>query len=143
MKIMNREISLNQIMMVILLGFSIFFFLKWYLAGSDTKEQTKEFKEKIERIEKEKKVLATQRDSMYVHYKVMELSIKEREKRIADLNLKLQDLQFKLVESKYNLEKIRQEIKVIKAKIDELTKNPVKRTGNDLLNSLDEKIKNR
>ena len=55
MVIMNKQITLNQILIVILLGFSIFFFCKWYFAGSDTKKETKDLKERIKEIEKEKK----------------------------------------------------------------------------------------
>ncbi|CAG7580277.1 MAG: putative outer capsid protein [uncultured marine phage] len=141
MKSFFKKLDMKSWMILILLALTLVFGFKWYFSGDAGS------KERIEQLEKENEQLSDERADNIKLINILEIEVTNLEKVIEtkeeiidslDVMVGIQDQ--KIAESKRELYKMRKEIEEKKEKIEELKKNPFKRTGNDLLNSLKNKV---
>jgi chromosome segregation ATPase len=137
-----KKLDVKSWIIVVLLIISLVFVGKWYFKGDDVaKSKIKELEGQIELIQKEK----AQRDA---NIKVLQDQQKDLEATIAVKTQLVEDLARgnvllanQVAYAQKGLEETRKKLKETQDKIAELLKNPVKREGDDLLNSLKNKTK--
>lgn len=137
------KLDIKSILILVFLGISIFFGLKWFWSGDSAS------KERVKQLEKEYKLLEDQKkavDLEIVAWKAKSDSLKKLDLKLQS-EIAKQELLTKKAEadaqkSKANLDKIRQDLAETQHKIDEIKNHPPNRTGDDLLQSLKNKTKN-
>lgn len=137
----NFKLDLKSLLILILLGTCILFFAMWYFRGSNTKEQVKKLEKEINKIE-------LVRDSLQNANKILEIEFDKKQKEIDNRDIRIKKYESELIKTKQDLTKANDKVKEYqkelsetKKKIEELEKNPIKREGDDLINSLKEKLK--
>ena len=137
------KLDIKSILILVFLGISIFFGLKWFWSGDSAS------KERVKQLEKEYKLLEDQKKA--VHLEIVSWRAKSDSLKKLDLKLQAdiakQELLTKKAESdaqksKANLDKIRHDLVETQHKIDEIKNHPPNRTGDALLESLKNKTKN-
>lgn len=137
------KLDIKSILILVFLGISIFFGLKWFWSGDSAS------KERVKQLEKEYKLLEEQKKAVDIEI----VTWRAKSDSLKKLDLKLQaeitkqELLTKKAEldaqkSKANLDKMRQDLAETKSKIEEIKNNPPNRTGDALLESLKNKTKN-
>ncbi len=136
------KFDIKSILILVLLGFSLVFFYKWYFSGLDG------YKKEIKRLHSENKILQNKRDSVSLIIKGLEIDFVKLQKQDSLLKIKIQNSENdvrlakdKANKSKSELDNLRKDLDNTKKQIEELQKNPLNRTGDDLLNSLKIKTK--
>jgi regulatory protein YycH of two-component signal transduction system YycFG len=133
--------DIKNVLLGILILLSAFFFYKWYFS-SDTVAIVENKKLEIEnkKLEKERRDIDRVNDSLSIHYKSIEAEITKTSKGIDILKGNFIELQNDV--RKYNDELVTNQVVIseLQKRIDYLIDNPTKRTGDDLIRSLDEKI---
>lgn len=132
--------DIKNLIILILLIFSLVFGYIWFWGGGKT------YRDKIKNLEKtrlelvkERTKLEQQVDSLKI---INELLIKNDEKLKVDIEKKdeeIRKLNKKFERSIIEFNDLKQKIKDTQIKIEEIKKNPIKRTGENLLNSLKNK----
>lgn len=138
---MKVRLDLKSILILCLVVISILFFSLWFLKGTGYK---KEFK----LLEQEFKNLQHTRDSLVKVNLKLKGDFDKTQKSIDDRNRKILQIESQLNKSKAQLNKAngelsrnKKDLEDTKRKIENLKKDPIKREGEDLLNSLKEKLK--
>lgn len=136
------KLDFKSILILIFLGFSLFFGYNWYFKGDDgIKEQLNQLQERYDEIEKEKKESNKRlEDNAFVIDSLMLVDSLNNEK-IALLEFNVREAEDKANESAGKLSKVQKELLATRQKIKELKENPPNRTGEDLLNSIKNKTK--
>jgi septal ring factor EnvC (AmiA/AmiB activator) len=134
------KVSLNSIVTISLILLCLFFGSMWYLKGSDYKKKLKESNLRIEKIEKVRDSLKSVNKKLEIDFKEIQINILEREKRIRKIENELSIVKKDLKRANINLENNKKSYNESKKRISELKKNPIKREGQDLINSLKEKL---
>lgn len=133
--------KIKNILMGVLLLLAVFFFCKWYFSTDDVaKEENKKLKIENQKLEKDREVLTKKNDSIVIHYTTVEKNIEKTLERINMLDDKLGKLRTEVLDSKKEQEATQKEINELLKQIAYLKAHPTKRTGNDLLESLNKKI---
>ncbi len=136
------KLDFKSILILILLGFSLFFGYNWYFKGDDvSKEKLNQLQERYDEIEKEKKESNKRlEDNAFVIDSLM-LVDSLNSKKIALLESNVKKAEDKANESAGKLSAVQKELIATRKKIEELKENPPNRTGDDLLNSIKNKTK--
>jgi chromosome segregation ATPase len=106
------------------------------------------YKKDINRLEKDSKTIQHERDSLDKANKKILEEVNIHLKNIELLQVRIDSVETLIVNKnkeisklKYNANEYRKENERIKREIEKLENNPIKRVGDDLLNSLKEKTK--
>lgn len=141
---MNIQIDSKSILIILLLSFSLFFGYKWYFSMSDRKE----WKDKVEQLNKENKALIDKRDSLQSSLNDLKIIYDDIVVKDSLLQIQISDLEKDIIDSKNKanrtvkeLNKIKQELEENKRRIEELINNPIDKTDNELIESLKNKLK--
>jgi chromosome segregation ATPase len=137
------KIDSKSILIIVFLIISLFFGYKWYFNTDNSN-----YKNQIEELRIQNQFLEKQRDSINVKINLLEnnlLTLTESEKtlliKIESLSSEIESAKKNANKSKSELEKLRAELANTIKKIEHLKSNPPNRTGDDLLNSLKNKLK--
>jgi len=129
--------NISSVTLLVILTISIFFNLK-NCSGDD----------RYEALERANKSLQCSRDSLIkindslqINFNLLQDSINKREKIISDLNNELSKSNKSLDFANSRVSDLEKEKRDINKKIKELLKNPIKRDGDLLINSLKNKLK--
>lgn len=136
------KVDFKSILVLILLGFALFFGYKWYFTdNSDYKKRIKELKEQYQILEDEK----NKNNLIIERYKVELDSIMIQDSlnliRISELEVKVFDSEQKAKNSKKQFLKLQNQLEETRKKIEDFKKNPPNRTGDSLLESIKNKTK--
>jgi chromosome segregation ATPase len=137
------KLDIKSILILVLLGLTILFGFKWFFSGDGSS------KERVKQLEQEFKNLESQKKSVDLEI----INWKEKLDSLIQLDIKLQDelskqeAKTKIAEieankSKVNLAKLKRDLEETQRKIDDFKNNPPNRTGDALLESLKNKVKN-
>lgn len=136
------KLDIKSILILVLLGFSLFFGYSWYFRGDSG------YKERLKQLEIRNKVIEHQKDSIkevLVQKEIEFIKLKKSESilesEIASLEMDILNARRNANKSKAELDKIMKSLAETRRKIEDLKKNPPNRTGNDLLNSIKIKTK--
>jgi chromosome segregation ATPase len=131
----------KTIVILLLLTVLAFFYFKGMFSGDDHSDERKQLEKRNEEIVQEKKDLqdafVTTRE-MYVEDSI-ELSNLKKEMRL--LEALLADKEAELKKSKDELKQAQKQVEKTRNEIKDLEENPIKRTGKELLESIDQKTK--
>lgn len=131
----------KTIVILLLLTVLAFFYFKGMFSGDDHSDERKQLEQRNEEIVQEKKYLqdafVTTRE-MYVEDSI-ELSNLKKEMRL--LEALLADKEAELKKSKDELKQAQKQVEKTRNEIKDLEENPIKRTGKELLESIDQKTK--
>jgi chromosome segregation ATPase len=137
------KIDVKSILIIVFLTISLFFGYKWYF---DTDNSN--YKNQIKELRIQNRFLEKQRDSINVKINLLEtelLKLTESEKtlliKIGSLSAEIESAKKNANKSKTELEKLRTELANTREKIKHFKNNPPNRTGDNLLNSLKNKLK--
>ena len=131
----------KTIVILVLLAFGGIFFTKWYFTSSGYKGEIKDLENKNKQIEKSRDSLKVVNKGLRDIYKMYEDTIQVRNKQITEFEGKLYILKWDLKKSNDKLSGYQKELQKTKDRIDSLSNNPANRDGDDLINSLKEKLK--
>lgn len=136
------KLDFKSILILILLGFALFFGYKWYFTdNSDYKNQIKELEKQYQILEDEKK----QNKLIIERYKVELDSIMVQDSlniiKISELEGRVYDAERNAENSKKEFDKLQKQLEETRKKIEEFKKNPPNRTGDALLESIKNKTK--
>lgn len=141
---MNIQIDSKSILIILLLGFSLFFGYKWYFSIDDRKE----WKNKVEELNQQNKELTDKRDSLQSSLKELKLIYNDIVVRDSILQVEISDLENEIIKSRNKADRsvkalnaIKKELEIKKKKIEELISNPVDKSDVELLESLKNKLK--
>lgn len=136
------KLDFKSILILILLGFALFFGYKWYFTdNSDYKNKIKELEEQYQLLEDEK----NKNNLIIEGYKVELDSIMVQDSlnliKISELEVRVYDAEINAENSKKEFDKIQKQLEETRKKIEEFKKNPPNRTGDALLESIKNKTK--
>lgn len=138
----DLKFDIKSILILVLLGFSLIFFYKWYFSGVDG------YKNELKRLHSENKILQHKRDSVNLIIRGLETDYKKLQVLDSTLRVKIkkdeEEIKFakdRANKSKGELDNLRLELEKTKKQIEDLKDKPANRTGDDLLNSLKIKTK--
>lgn len=124
-------------LIVVLLIAAIVFGGLWYFKADNASEQrVKDLEQQVKDIEKEKKHVDLVIDSLQTKQKDLEKVIADKTAQLVIIEKENARLSSQVTSAKQNLDVLRKKLKETQDKITELTTNPIKRDGDDLLNSL-------
>lgn len=132
--------SLYSIIVVLLL---IIIVGAWYALSSDKKlkEKNKKLFEQIETIQSQRDSLAKERVILESKYDSVEVLVTKEQEKLLQIESDLKKSEKNLKDAKFALKKYKDEYDAIDKKINALHQNSIKRTGQDLLLSLEKKVK--
>lgn len=136
------KLDIKSILILILLGLTLIFGLKWFWSGDDaSKQRVKELEKQFTELESQKKALDLEINS----WRAKSDSLKKLDLKLQSELAKQEALTKKAEadaqKSKANLDKIRHDLEETKHKIEEIKNHPPNRTGDALLESLKNKTK--
>jgi TolA-binding protein len=136
------KLDIKSIIILILIIFSTISAYHWFIKGDDLS------KEKIKRWEDEFKKLQREKDSISINITNLKLRFNELNKKKDSLESQNKLLENKIIEvekesqkSKTELNEMRKNQKATLKEIENLKNNPIRREGEDLLESLKNKTK--
>ena len=135
------KLDVKSWLIVVLLGFSLFFFYMWYFRGPSTKDDIKSLKSDIIRIQKERDSLANARVILQKDFDILKNQDSLRSVEISNLDNNLITMQSQLDKTKSDFDKVRKDFEDSQLKFNQLKNTPPNRTGNDLINSIKNKTK--
>lgn len=136
------KLDFKSWLLIILSILFIIFFSLWYFKGnSSVKDDIKNAKEQIANIQKERNQITEKDDSLKLAYKNLQFSYNQQDSVIKGLNQRVLNNESIIEESQSKLDNYDFLLRKNQATIDSLEKNPTKRTGENLLNSLQNKTK--
>lgn len=106
------------------------------------REKVKEEEAKIAVYQEQRDSLETARKALETDFQNSQSKIDEDKKEIEKLNSQLSKSQKDLHDAKLSVAHYKSEYDIINKKIAEIKSNPIKRTGDDLLNSLKKNLNN-
>lgn len=140
-KLFLSKLKLKDWALIIISGIAIFFFINYLISSSG-------YKKEIKKLETESKDIQKIRDSLYKeNEKLRQESVKyidnilKYQSRIDSISILISKKDGEIKTLMLNINNQKKEIDKTKNKIDNLIKNPVKRTGQELIDSIKEKTK--
>jgi len=111
-------------------------------------DDRKEWKDKVEQLNKENKAIVDKRDSLQSSLNELKIIYDDIVVKDSLLQIQISDLEKDIIDSKnkanrtvIELNKIKQEFEENKRKIEELINNPIDKSDNELIDSLKNKLK--
>ncbi len=136
------KLDIKSILILVFLGISIFFGLKWFWSGNDaSKERVKQLEQQFKELESQKKAVDLEIESWRSKSDSLKTLDLKLQKEIARQEMLTKKAEQEAQKSKSNLDKMRQDLADTKNKIEQIKSNPPNRTGDDLLESLKNKTK--
>jgi chromosome segregation ATPase len=127
--------------LIILVGFLIVTFLNGMMTSSGYKKQIKDIENKNDAIEEQRKSLESKNVELSGKIKNDSLIVVRYQERIDSLSKLISTKDGEIKTLKRSADVSRKELEKTKKEIDNLLNNPIKRTGDELINSLKEKTK--
>lgn len=137
---MKLNLDLKSIIILVLLGVSIVFFGMWFFRGSD-KDKVRDMENQIKLIQNQRDSLKNVNNILAIDFLKIQKEINDRDSLIKMIEIKLSDAEKRLNSANSKLSDTEKRLKRSKKMVEELEKNPIKRDGDDLINSLKEKLK--
>jgi chromosome segregation ATPase len=137
MKIDIKNLVIGALVILV----ALFLFL--WISKSDTflERENKRLNSEIIKIQKQRDSLADSRKNLEAEYKIIEVRIKEKETQIINLNTRIEQFRITLRNTEADLERERKKLSEIDKEIEKLRGTPFERVGQQLINSLKDKIK--
>lgn len=137
MKIGKFEIDLKTILIIILLITTTIFGYKWFFQTEDLiKYKVKEYEEENKRLQKDIDSLTINIEKYNKEYTEFIKSKDSLDKLIKESEIEIEKAKSNAEKSLQELNKLREEFLEIQNKIKKLEKSPIKREGDDLINSI-------
>lgn len=137
MKIGKFEIDLKTILIIILLITTTIFGYKWFFQTEDLiKYKVKEYEEENKRLQKDIDSLTINIEKYNKEYTEFIKSKDSLDKLIKESEIEIEKAKSNAEKSLQELNKVREEFLEIQNKIKKLEKSPIKREGDDLINSI-------
>ena len=131
------KFDIKSWLIMILLVVVIVFGGMWYFKKDEgSAQRVKDLEKEIVNIQKQKHDIDLVLLALKNNQAAIEKEISDKTAQLAIMEKENARLSAQVTISKQNLDALRKKLKETQDKIDELTKNPVKREGDDLLNSL-------
>ncbi len=127
--------------LIALVGIIVLMFVYGMMEGSGYRKQLRDIRKENKEIEKERKSLSLRNKELSKKIEMDSISVVKYQERIDSLNtlIVLKDSEIKNLKKRADI--ARRELEKTKREIDNLINNPIKRTGDELLNSIKEKTK--
>lgn len=127
--------------LIALVGIIVLMFVYGMMEGSGYRKQLRDIRKENKEIEKERKSLSLRNKELSKKIEMDSISVVQYQERIDSLNtlIVLKDSEIKNLKKRADI--ARKELEKTKREIDNLINNPIKRTGDELLNSIKEKTK--
>jgi chromosome segregation ATPase len=136
------KVDIKKILILALIIFSIISGYKWFIGGdSVSKERVKQLEEEFKKLEIKKDSLTKSINKWKAKFDSLSVKGEELSKINAKLEIDVKKAESDANKSKNDLSKIKIDMLDTKKKIEHLKKNPINRTGDDLLNSIKNKTK--
>jgi chromosome segregation ATPase len=135
------KLNLKTLIIIAFFISFVIFFTKCYIEGDNNRKENKKLKEEIEQIKHIRDSLSSERRKIDLKVDSLNRELFETKKRIDKLDNQLLTNKIELQIAKDKLSSLQHRLNVTKNKIQELKANPIKRKGDDLLNSIKEKTK--
>jgi chromosome segregation ATPase len=135
------KLDLKSIMILVLFVLCGIFFTKMMLSGESHKKERKTLLEENKKIEKQKQLLKKDFLLLQQNYEKDSLEIVQLTNQLNKINQDILKKDVELRKAKNELVNFKSSFEKTKKEIEELEKNPIKRTGSELLESIKEKTK--
>ena len=141
MKSFFSNLKIKDWALIILVGFLIVTFVNGMMTSSGYKKQIKDIENKNDAIEDQRKSLESRNVELSKKIKNDSLIVIRYQERIDSLSKLISTKDGEIKTLKRSADTARKELEKTKKEIDNLLNNPIKRTGDELINSLKEKTK--
>jgi chromosome segregation ATPase len=135
------NLKLKDWALIVLTGVAVFFFINYTISSSGYKKEIKILESESKDIQKKRDELDKQNKDLKKEAVIYIDNIDKYQKKINDISDLISKKDIEIKNLKLSLNQQRKEIEKTKKKIDELEKTPIKRTGQELLESIKEKTK--
>jgi hypothetical protein len=136
------KFDIKNTIILILLIVSILFGYKWFIeSDSGSKERVKQLEKEFTELENKKKLTDLEINKWKSKFDTLQKEGDILKQENIKLEAETKKAEQEASKSKSNLDKLRLEMIETKNKIEKLKNNPIKRTGDDLLNSIKNKTK--
>jgi chromosome segregation ATPase len=135
------NLKIKDWVLIILVGFLIVTFVNGMMTSSGYKKQIKDIENKNDAIEDQRKSLESRNVELSKKIKNDSLIVIRYQERIDSLSKLISTKDGEIKTLKRSADTARKELEKTKKEIDNLLNNPIKRTGDELINSLKEKTK--
>jgi chromosome segregation ATPase len=141
MKAFFSSLKPKDWILIALVGIIVLMFVYGMMEGSGYRKQLRDIRKENKEIEKERKSLSLRNKELSKKIEMDSISVVQYQERIDSLNtlIVLKDSEIKNLKKRADI--ARKELEKTKREIDNLINNPIKRTGEELLNSIKEKTK--
>jgi chromosome segregation ATPase len=141
MKAFFLNLKIKDWALISLAGILIVMFVYGMMEGSGYRRQIRAIEKENKEIEKERKSLSLRNKELPKKIELDSLNVVRYRERIDSLNelIVIKDVEIKNLKKRADI--ARRELEKTKKEIDNLINNPIKRTGEELLNSIKEKTK--
>jgi chromosome segregation ATPase len=138
---MKIQLDFKSILILVFLGISILFFSMWFLKGTGYKKEFKKLELEFQKLQKTRDSLEAVNIKLKIDFEKIQQKIDERNLEIKKVEYELVKVKKDLNSSNNQLQKNKKDLEETRKKIEKLKKDPIKREGEDLINSLKEKLK--
>lgn len=135
------KLDLKSIIILVLFVLCGVFFTKMMLSGSSHRKEIKELIEENKKIEKQKNQLKSDFLLLQQNFEKDSLELVRLNNQLNKINQDILKKDAELKKAKTELVNFKSSFEKTKKEIEKLEKNPIKRTGNELLESIKEKTK--
>lgn len=135
------KLDLKSIIILVLFVLCGIFFTKMMLSGSSHRKERKALIEENKKIEKQKNKLKSDFLLLQQNFEKDSLELVKLNNQLNKINQDILKKDIELKKAKTELVNFKSSFEKTKKEIEELEKNPIKRTGNELLESIKEKTK--
>ena len=136
------KFDIKNTIILILLIVAILFGYKWFIeSDSGSKERVKQLEKEFAEMESKKKLTDLEIKKWKCKFDTLQKEGDILKQENVKLEANIKKAEQEAIKSKSNLDKLRSEMIETKNKIEKLKKNPIKRTGDDLLQSIKNKTK--
>jgi len=138
---MKIQLDFKSILILVFLGISILFFSMWFLKGTGYKKEFKKLELEFQKLQKTRDSLEAVNIKLKIDFEKIQQKIDERNLEIKKVEYELVKVKKDLKSSNNQLQKNKKDLDETRKKLEKLKKDPIKREGEDLINSLKEKLK--
>jgi septal ring factor EnvC (AmiA/AmiB activator) len=141
MKPDSETLDIKSIMIVVLFVISGIFFTQWYFGGENHRKERIDLQKQNKELQKQKEDLSKDFDRLRKKFEKDSTDLEKIKIEIKYLDIKLKDKDAQIYKANKDLKDFKAGISKTKAEIQDLKDNPIKRTGDNLLESIKEKTK--
>jgi len=141
MKPESNTLDIKSIMIVILFLIAGIFFTQWYFGGENHRKERISLEKQNKELQKQKEDLVKDFDKLQKRFEKDSTDLEKIKIEIKYLDIKLKDKDAQISKANKDLKDFKTSMLKTKAEIQGLKDNPIKRTGDNLLESIKEKTK--